>query len=175
MLSRLRREKGLSQRKAAADLGVSQALLSHYENDAREPKLDFVVRACNYYSVSADFLLGRTDERISQTLSIPQECDGASKLSSTTGAVFDMLGELSDPELYAAAVDFLAVPVETVATLLRNPDERYDPSRDADLKMAEALLLRNARRVAQGPEDQEPGDGKHEPGDKDTREQGSGV
>ena len=62
-LSSLRREKGLSQRRAAADLGVSQALLSHYENDAREPKLDFVVKVCNYYEVSADYILGRTDSR----------------------------------------------------------------------------------------------------------------
>ena len=34
-LSALRREKNISQRKAAADLNVSQALLSHYENGAR--------------------------------------------------------------------------------------------------------------------------------------------
>ena len=37
ILSELRRSSGLSQRKAAADLKISQALLSHYENGAREP------------------------------------------------------------------------------------------------------------------------------------------
>jgi len=62
-LSALRREKGLSQRLAAADLCISQALLSHYENDAREPKLEFVVKACDYYGVPADYILGRSDER----------------------------------------------------------------------------------------------------------------
>jgi transcriptional regulator with XRE-family HTH domain len=62
-LGSLRREQNLSQREAAAKLGVSQALLSHYENDAREPKFDFVIRACDYYGVSADYLLGRSDER----------------------------------------------------------------------------------------------------------------
>ena len=36
-MAALRRERGLSQRKAAADLGISQAQLSHYENGAREP------------------------------------------------------------------------------------------------------------------------------------------
>ena len=61
-LSRLRREKGVSQRKAASDLNISQALLSHYENGAREPGLAFVCRACDYYGVTADFLLGRTAE-----------------------------------------------------------------------------------------------------------------
>ena len=61
VLSELRRSKGLSQRSAAADLGISQALLSHYENGAREPGLNFVCRACDYYGVSADYLLGRTE------------------------------------------------------------------------------------------------------------------
>ena len=61
-MSALRREQGLSQRKAASELHISQALLSHYENGAREPGLEFVVRACDSYGVSADYLLGRTDE-----------------------------------------------------------------------------------------------------------------
>ena len=58
-LSLLRQEKGISKRKAAAALGISQALLSHYENGIREPGLAFVARACDFYHVSADFLLGR--------------------------------------------------------------------------------------------------------------------
>ena len=57
-MSALRRARGYSQRRAAADLNISQALLSHYENGAREPGLDFVCRACAYYGVSADYLLG---------------------------------------------------------------------------------------------------------------------
>ena len=56
VMSELRHARGLSQRKVAADLKISQ---SHYENGAREPGLAFVCRACDYYGVSADFLLGR--------------------------------------------------------------------------------------------------------------------
>ena len=60
VLSDLRRRSGKNQRQVAADLGISQALLSHYETGAREPGLAFVCRACDYYGVSADYLLGRT-------------------------------------------------------------------------------------------------------------------
>ena len=60
ILSELRRTAGLSQRKAAADLNISQALLSHYENGAREPGLNCVCRVCDYYNVTADYLLGRS-------------------------------------------------------------------------------------------------------------------
>jgi len=70
VLSRLRREAGYSQRLAATDLGISQALLSHYENGAREPKLEFVVKACDYYGVSADYILGRSDVRGDKTIQI---------------------------------------------------------------------------------------------------------
>ena len=59
-LSQIRHDKGISQRRAAADLKISQALLSHYENGAREPGLAFVCRACDYYGVSADYLLCRS-------------------------------------------------------------------------------------------------------------------
>ena len=58
-LSELRHMRGLSQRRVASDLKISQALLSHYENGAREPGLGFVCRACDYYNVTADYLLGR--------------------------------------------------------------------------------------------------------------------
>ncbi len=62
VMSKLRKQRNLSQRKVAADLHISQALLSHYENGAREPGLNFVCRACDYYGVTADYLLGRTEE-----------------------------------------------------------------------------------------------------------------
>ena len=55
----LRQGRNLSQRTAAADLGISQPLLSHYEKGTREPGLNFVCRACDYYGVTADYLLGR--------------------------------------------------------------------------------------------------------------------
>ena len=67
-LSLLRQEKGISQRQAAKALGISQALLSHYENGAREPGLVFVGKACDFYNVSVDFLLGRTLSRDGTTI-----------------------------------------------------------------------------------------------------------
>ena len=61
LLSGLRHETGVNQRTAAAALNISQALLSHYENGAREPGLGFVCRVCDYYGVTADYLLGRSE------------------------------------------------------------------------------------------------------------------
>jgi len=67
-ISLLRKEKNLSQRKVAKELGVSQAVLSHYENGLREPGLEFVAKIADYYKVSTDFLLGRTMSREDYTI-----------------------------------------------------------------------------------------------------------
>ena len=63
ILTLLRKERGLTQKDAAASLGISQALLSHYEKGIRECGLDFVVRAADFYGVSCDYLLGRSPDR----------------------------------------------------------------------------------------------------------------
>ncbi len=62
-LTDLRKEKNLSQKEAASFLGVSQALLSHYEKGIRECKLDFLKKACDFYDVTSDYLLGISDNR----------------------------------------------------------------------------------------------------------------
>ncbi|MBS7176151.1 MAG: helix-turn-helix transcriptional regulator, partial [Clostridiales bacterium] len=70
ILTLLRKERGISQKQAAAELNISQALLSHYEKGIRECGLDFVVRTADFYGVSCDYLLGRSPERTGATLSV---------------------------------------------------------------------------------------------------------
>lgn len=60
ILTLLRKEKNISQKQAAEDLGVAQALLSHYEKGKRECGLEFLLKAAEYYNVSTDYLLGKS-------------------------------------------------------------------------------------------------------------------
>lgn len=69
IITLLRKERHLSQKSAATDLGVSQALLSHYEKGIRECGLEFLVKAADYYHVSCDYLLGRSPEPEGKTIS----------------------------------------------------------------------------------------------------------
>ncbi|MBQ6930656.1 MAG: helix-turn-helix transcriptional regulator [Clostridia bacterium] len=62
-ITSLRKEKGLSQKEVAISLGVSQALLSHYEKGVRECGLDFVVSCADFFGVTTDYLLGRQDSK----------------------------------------------------------------------------------------------------------------
>lgn len=70
IITLLRKERGITQKKAAEELGVSQALLSHYEKGIRECGLEFVVKVANFYGVSCDYLLGRSADRSGLTLNV---------------------------------------------------------------------------------------------------------
>ena len=93
-LSLLRQEKKLSQRKVAQSLGVSQALLSHYENGVREPGLSFVVNASRFYGVSCDYLLGNAISRDGMGLNPDTIYDVSEQKDNVLrGSVFVMLNK----------------------------------------------------------------------------------
>ncbi len=85
IITLLRKERGISQKNAAADLGISQALLSHYEKGIRECGLEFLVKAADYYNVSCDYLLGRSPEPAGKTISyedIPEQDSNSGKIAA---------------------------------------------------------------------------------------------
>ncbi len=105
----LRRERGLSQKAVAQSLGISQALLSHYEKGIRECGHDFLIRAADYFGVSCDYLLGRT---IIRDLSLPDHTAEGSAVSrskesvlAAISAAFEALEELEqNPDKAPAGV-----------------------------------------------------------------------
>ena len=60
-LLELRKERGISQKKLAVALGLSDAVICYWETDRSEPTAPNIVRVADYFDVSADYLLGRTD------------------------------------------------------------------------------------------------------------------
>ncbi len=95
VLSRLRKERGISQKRAATDLGISQALLSHYEKGIRECGLDFVIKCSKYYGVTTDYLLGVSESRTGLDVSAFDAADGegtrsVAALASATKNILDM-------------------------------------------------------------------------------------
>ena len=104
-LAELRKEKRLTQKEAAAKLGISQALLSHYEKGIRECSREFLVKAADFYGVSCDYLLGRTAERTGEIgIDVNKAVPGDSELSAETFerafvAVKDMLDRNKDDRL----------------------------------------------------------------------------
>lgn len=58
----LREKKGLKQDELSTKLGISRASLSHYETNRREPDYDTINRIADFFNVSIDYLVGRTDD-----------------------------------------------------------------------------------------------------------------
>lgn len=118
----LRKERGLSQKQVAADLGISQALLSHYEKGIRECGLDFLVKAADYFEVSCDYLLGRTVQRRLASVSaddLPESDEirhlkgnminqiNKKLLMNTTTVIFDLLAQIGSKRLTNAVSNYL--------------------------------------------------------------------
>ena len=61
-LKQLREARGYTQLKVAMDLDLNQNSVSRYENGSREAGYDLLVRFADYYGVSVDYILCRTDD-----------------------------------------------------------------------------------------------------------------
>ena len=61
-LKDLRKMKKISQLKLALDLNMNQNTISRYENMEREADYETLIKFADYFNVSLDFLLGRTEE-----------------------------------------------------------------------------------------------------------------
>ena len=57
----LRKQKNLTQLKVALDLNMSQNTVSRYESGERQPGIAELVKFADYYGVSVDYILERTD------------------------------------------------------------------------------------------------------------------
>lgn len=60
-LKELRVKRGISQLKLAMDTGLNQNSVSRYESGAREADYATLIRLADYFDVSIDYMLGRTD------------------------------------------------------------------------------------------------------------------
>lgn len=171
IMTLLRKERKISQKKAAEDLGVSQGLLSHYEKGKRECGLDFLVRAADYYNVSCDYLLGRSPEPEGKTISLDDlpEDDAGKKDKVTAGTImvsfnkklvmnslnvlFPLMGRLGSATVIKEASGYLMLAVYKVFRYIFSANEKNDQnffvvnetvasaSCDAAMNLAEAKLL----------------------------------
>ncbi len=60
-LKQIRKSKGISQLKMAMDLNTNQNTISRYETGEREPGINELIKIADYFNVSIDYLLERTN------------------------------------------------------------------------------------------------------------------
>lgn len=57
----LRKSHHLTQKQLAADLHLSELAIQNYETERRKPAYDVLVAVADYFGVSLDYLVGRSD------------------------------------------------------------------------------------------------------------------
>ncbi len=72
-LRALRAEKNLTQNELAARLGVVGASVSSYEKSKQYPSIEILIQICKIFDVSADYLLGFSDDKEFNTSSLTDE------------------------------------------------------------------------------------------------------
>ena len=178
ILTLLRKERGISQKQAAAELGISQALLSHYEKGIRECGLDFVVRTADFYGVSCDYLLGRSPERTGAQITVEDipDADALGKENMMRGSgsilptlnkklianalniIFDLLHTANNKELTTAVSSFFNLSVYRMFRILYSVNPKNEQSKftvspaetRAKALAAMVLLESKAEEIASG-------------------------
>ena len=62
-LRELRLERNMSQQRLAMELSMTQNTISRYENGEREPGIKELLRIADYFNVSLDYLLERSEQK----------------------------------------------------------------------------------------------------------------
>ena len=186
IITLLRKERGITQKQAAADLGISQAQLSHYEKGIRECGLEFVVQVADYYGVSCDYLLGRSAERSGQTITVEDlpEANAASGsvyrgsvlptmykklIENSMDILFDKLDQCRDKRVVVAVSNYLMLAVyamfrqldqaapKNVASLFRISPARWQHAADAAMSAQQGELAAVLCGEAEGGPAPDPG------------------
>lgn len=71
-LRKLRKEKNITMKQLANYLKISESAISQYENEKREPDYNTLCKLADYFGVSVDYLLGRTDLNEEPLLYVPE-------------------------------------------------------------------------------------------------------
>lgn len=170
IITLLRKERGVTQKQAAQELGISQAQLSHYEKGIRECSLKFVVQVADYYGVSCDYLLGRSAERSGRTIRVEDLPDGNTAasgshfhgsvlptmykklISNSVDILYDKLEACRDKQVTAAVSEYLMLCVykmfrqlyqaapKNVSSLFRVSPVRWEQDAGAAQSLTEGRL-----------------------------------
>lgn len=66
-LKELRKEKGRSQKEFGKIFGLSESAIGMYERNERTPDLEMIKKIADFFEVSVDYLIGRSDEELTES------------------------------------------------------------------------------------------------------------
>lgn len=99
-------KNNINQKILASEIGITEATLSRNLNGVHEPKGEVILKIANYFNVSADYLLGKTNEPTYKTQVIDIQPDGVAKTQMEFLKKIEEL-DVKDIEQVMDYIDFL--------------------------------------------------------------------
>ena len=123
-IKQLREKRGLIQEILAAELGITQQMLSKYERDVLCIKVDVLKRIAEYFNVTTDYLLGVSE--------VKRDLQGQMKVNKTLDTYYDLI------EIYKGLDEYDQEMVwsimQTVKKLVKNVKETGKIQKRVDKK-----------------------------------------
>lgn len=91
-IKQLREKRGLIQEILAAELGITQQMLSKYERDVTLIKVDILKKIATYFNVTTDYLLGVSD--------VKRDLQRQMKMNETLDEYYDLIEIYKDLDSY---------------------------------------------------------------------------
>lgn len=91
-IKQLREKRGLIQEILAAELGITQQMLSKYERDVTLIKVDIFKKIATYFNVTTDYLLGVSD--------VKRDLQRQMKMNETLDEYYDLIEIYKDLDSY---------------------------------------------------------------------------
>lgn len=91
-IKQLREKRGLIQEILAAELGITQQMLSEYERDVTLIKVDILKKIATYFNVTTDYLLGVSD--------VKRDLQRQMKMNETLDEYYDLIEIYKDLDSY---------------------------------------------------------------------------
>lgn len=91
-IKQLRENRGLIQEILAAELGITQQMLSKYEIDILCIKVDVLMKIAEYFNVTTDYLLGISE--------VKRDLQGQMKMNKTLDTYYDLIEIYKDLDEY---------------------------------------------------------------------------
>ena len=91
-IKQLREKRGLIQEILAAELGITQQMLSKYERDVTLIKVDILKKIATYFNVTTDYLLGVSD--------VKRDLQRQMKMNETLDEYYDLVEIYKDLDSY---------------------------------------------------------------------------
>ena len=106
-MKELREELNISKAQVARDLNMAYTTYVNYEKETREPNSEVLILVANYFHVSVDYLIGRTDIKIETT-----EHHNKDLFKCTPHEKEVVIAYRKRPDMQAAVDTLLGVPAE---------------------------------------------------------------